>query len=192
MDTWSQVDLRSSDITAIQLHTVRGKLLIINMYNEGHQQQGMKQVTQSLRARAWCDNTGTSDRHIIWVSDFNLHHPMWDKGRNSHLFMGENLEKSQRLIDAIAEFDLQMALLKDIPTLHALSLGNYMRPNNIFTSSLLINDIILCGTPPNECPARSDHILLATHLKTKSIGRWRPPDPTSRRPTGRKSERSCH
>jgi len=67
MDTWSQVDLRSSDITAIQLHTVRGKLLIINMYNKGHQQQGMKQVTQSLRARAQCDNAGTSDHHIIWV-----------------------------------------------------------------------------------------------------------------------------
>jgi len=167
MDTWSLVDLGSSDITVVQLPTVRGKVLIINMYNEGHQQQGMKQVMQSLRARARCDNTGTSDHHIIWVSDFNLHHPMWDKGRNSHLFMGENLEKSQRLIDAIAEFDLQMALLKDIPTLHALSLGNYMRPNNIFTSSLLINDIILCGTPPNECPARSDHIPLATHLNNE-------------------------
>src|SRR5882724_662344 len=150
MDTWSQADLRSSDITAVQLHTVRGKLLIINMYNEGHQQQGMKQVTQLLRARERCDNASTSDHQIIWVGDFNLHHPMWDKGRNLHLFMRENLEKSQHLIDAIAEFDLQMALPKDIPTLRALSSGNYTRPNNIFTSSLLINDIILCGTQPDE------------------------------------------
>src|SRR5882724_6500965 len=112
MDTWSQVNLGSSDITAVQLHMVRGKLLIINMYNEGRQQQGMKQAMQSLRAREWCDNASTSDRHIIWVSDFNLHHLMWDEGRNSHLFMRENLEKSQHLIDAITEFNLQMALLK--------------------------------------------------------------------------------
>jgi len=52
MDTWSQVDLGSSDITAVQLHMVRGKLLIINMYNKGCQQQGMKQAMQLLRARA--------------------------------------------------------------------------------------------------------------------------------------------
>ena len=39
-----------------------------------------------------------------------------------------------------------------------------MRPNNVFTSSSLINDIILCGTWPNECPARSDHIPVVTHL----------------------------
>ena len=120
-DTWLQVDPRSSDITAVQLHTVRGKLLIINMYNEGRQQQRMKQAMQLLRARAWCDNAGTSDHHIIWVGDFNLHHTMWDEDRNLHLFTRENLEKSQCLIDAITEFNLQMALPKDIPTLRALS-----------------------------------------------------------------------
>jgi len=42
---------------------------------------------------------------------------MWDKGRNSHIFTIDNLEKSQFLIDTIAEFNLQMTLLKDIPTL---------------------------------------------------------------------------
>jgi len=34
-DTWSQIDFSSSDITAIQLQTERGNVLIINMYNEG-------------------------------------------------------------------------------------------------------------------------------------------------------------
>jgi len=165
--TRSQVDLGSSDITVVQLHMVRGKLLIINMYNKGCQQQGMKQATQLLRARARCDNAGTSDHHIIWVGDFNLHHPMWDEGRDLHLFMRENLEKSQGFIDAITEFDLQMALPKDIPTLHTLLLGNYMRPDNVFTSSSLINDIIVCGTWPNECLARSDHIPVVTHLNIK-------------------------
>jgi len=36
-------------------------------------------------------------------------------------FTRENLEKSQFLIDAISEFDLQMALPKDIPCFCALS-----------------------------------------------------------------------
>ena len=30
-DTWSQVDIRSSDITAIMINTGKGKVLLVNM-----------------------------------------------------------------------------------------------------------------------------------------------------------------
>jgi len=36
-----------------------------------------------------------------------------------------------------------------------------------------------------SCPARSDHIPVVTHLNIEIDSRWRPPDPTSRWPTGR-------
>jgi len=48
-DTWSQINLGSSNITVIQLQMERGKVLIINMYNEGSQQQGLKQAIIEMR-----------------------------------------------------------------------------------------------------------------------------------------------
>jgi len=57
----------------------------------------------------------------------------------------DNLEKSQVLIDALAEFDLQMVLPKDVPTLQALATGNHTRLDNIFISSKLVGSIIRCA-----------------------------------------------
>jgi len=71
---------------------------------------------------------------MIWLGEFNLHHPLWDKECNGHLFMRSNLEKSQVLIDTLADFDLQIALPKYILMLQALQ------------------------------PARSDHILVVMEV----------------------------
>src|SRR5882724_8942126 len=51
-DSWLQVDFSSSDMTAIQLKTARGKLLVVNMYNEVVEQQGIKQAVMALRHRS--------------------------------------------------------------------------------------------------------------------------------------------
>src|SRR5882724_5984818 len=88
---------------------------------------------------------------VIWLGDFNLHHPLWDEECNSHLFSRVNLEKSQVLIDALAEFDLKMVLPKDVPMLQALATGNHTRPDNIFISSQLVGSINkVCYTARRE------------------------------------------
>ena len=115
--------------------------------------------------------------HTIWLGDFNLHHSMWDEGRNSHLFTRENLDKSQLLIDMIAEFNLQMVLPKDILMLCTLTSGNYTRPDNVFISSSLTDTIIHCKTLPEECPARSNHIPITTHLNIRLTTQTEPPWP---------------
>src|SRR5882672_5257214 len=53
--------------------------------------------------------------HAIWLGDFNLHHPFQDEEQNTHLFTRVILVRSQVLIVAVAELDLQMALPKDPP-----------------------------------------------------------------------------
>jgi Endonuclease-reverse transcriptase len=73
---------------------------------------------------------GTQERDMegmIWLGDFNRHHPMWDELRNSHLFTRANQDKVQTLLDAIAEHDLHMVLPKEVPTLKAMATGNYSR-----------------------------------------------------------------
>jgi len=50
--------------------------------------------------------------HIIWLGDFNRHHPMWDEDHNAHLFMRTNLDGAQHLINVVIELNLKMALPK--------------------------------------------------------------------------------
>ena len=96
---------------------------------------------------------------MIWTGDFNLHHPPWDEECNSHLFTRSNLEKSQILIDALAEFNLQMVLPKDIPTLQALSTSNHMRMDNIFVSSLIVSTMTRCTTQPDKASKIRSHTI---------------------------------
>jgi len=78
--------------------------------------------------------------------------------------MRANLEKFQVLIDAAAEFDIQMALPKNMPTLQALSTGNYTRLDNVFISTPLINHVMECCTAARERLARTNHIPIVTEL----------------------------
>jgi len=88
--------------------------------------------------------------------------------------MMDNLEKSQVLIDALAEFNLQMVLPKDVPTLQALATGNHTRLDNIFISSKLVGSIIRCAMLPDERLARSDHIPVVTEVNTQ-LEEWMAP-----------------
>jgi len=110
---------------------------------------------------------GGSEGHAeltIWLGDLNLHHPLWEEEQNSCLFTRGHLEKSQVLIDVLAEFDLQMTLPKDIPMLQALSTGNHTRPDNVYISSPIVGHIIRCIMLPEERPVRTDHIPIVTEV----------------------------
>jgi len=114
---------------------------------------------------------------MILLGNFNLHHPLWDEECNVHLFMRSNLEKSQALIDMLAECDLQMALPKNTPTLQVLSTRNYMRLDNMLISSSIVGHLIHCRTLPEKRPARADHIPIIMELNLE-VDEWvEPPCP---------------
>src|SRR5882724_13241068 len=163
-DAWQQVDIGSSDVTAIVINTGKGKVLLVNMYNDSRQHQGLERSIQAFQERLCSGDTGGCTEQIVWLGDFNLHHPLWDVERNGHLFTRNNLVKAQVLIDTLAEFDLQMTLPKDILTLQALSTGNHMRPANVYISSLIADHVIRCHTLPEERPVRTDHIPIVTEV----------------------------
>jgi len=148
----------------VTLHTQWDKVLIINLYNDMEHQHSLKQVIHQLWRRACMRSGAIRLEHTIWLSDFNLHHPLWDKEHNSHLFMRPNLEKSQVLIDAAAELNMQMTLPKDTPKLQALVTRNYMWLDNIFLSTLLTNTLTCCCMLPGEPPMIMDHIPIVTEL----------------------------
>jgi len=65
----------------------------------------VKKVGWHLRKNAQERGTGSHPR-IVWLGNFNRHHPLWDEGRNAHLFTRSNLEKAQEIIDLAANYDL--------------------------------------------------------------------------------------
>src|SRR5882724_894888 len=49
---WSQIDLTSSDVTAIQMQTLSGPVILINMYNDVRNSEGVQKVMQYLQHKA--------------------------------------------------------------------------------------------------------------------------------------------
>ena len=47
------------------------------------------------------DVVGGEKEKVIWLGDFNRHHPMWDEERHAHLFTRAALEVAQLLGDRL-------------------------------------------------------------------------------------------
>ena len=69
MDTWQQVDIGSSDVTAIAIDTGKGKVLLVNMYNDSRQHQGLEQSIQAFWERSCLGDTGRCTEQIVWLGD---------------------------------------------------------------------------------------------------------------------------
>jgi len=100
--------------------------------------------------------------HMLWLGDFNRHHPLWEEPRNRHLF---NLPAAQPLIDLIADYDMQQILPNGIPTLQALNTGNWTRPDNAFGTTNVVDSIISCTTEPAFLSPKTDHVRLPLTLE---------------------------
>jgi hypothetical protein len=68
------------------------------------------------------------------------------------------------LLDAITDRDMHMILPKDLPTLCAMGTGNYMRPDNVFVTTSILNTVVSCKTVPAEQPPMSNHFPVNTTL----------------------------
>jgi len=151
-------------VTAVQVQTVVGVVLIINTYDQIAHSDMISQILQVMRTRAQGRRDMANVAHTPWLGNFNRHHPLWEESCNTHLSTRTNLDKVQELIDAFTELGLCMVLPKDLLTLHALALGNFTRPNNVFASEVLPTAVVKCTTVPEEWPMRSNHLPIVITL----------------------------
>ncbi|KAG2053911.1 hypothetical protein BDR06DRAFT_885245, partial [Suillus hirtellus] len=84
--------------------------------------------------------------HILWLGDFNRHHPLWEDIQNHHLF---NYAAANSLIDLIANHSMLQLLPCRIPTLQANNTGNWTRPDNILGMETIVDSLISCDTDPS-------------------------------------------
>ena len=179
-NTWTQIPINSPDITAIRLDSNLRPIYIYNIYNDGMHPRNLKSLEVYLHTLT---NTHPETRNakMIWVGDFNRHHPLWDEDRNLHLFTSSNLDAAQPLLNLLAANNMRMAHPKGIPTLEAMNTKNYTRPDNIFCLSELLGAFISCNTEHEMRPLRTDHLPIISVLDTELPSSMPSARPTSKR-----------
>jgi Endonuclease-reverse transcriptase len=104
---------------------------------------------------------------MLWLGDFNRHHPLWDEERNTHLFTAANLDAAQPLLNLLAAHNMKMALPKNIPMLEAMNTKNYTRPDNVFCSADLLDSFTRCDTDPESRPPNTDHLPIISEINAE-------------------------
>jgi len=143
--------------------TQAGSVTILNVYNDCNHNAAIDDVTAYL-TNTFPDDHIPDNKHVVMAGDFNRHHSWWEDEGNTHLTTGETLIRP--LLDVIYRFDLRMALPPGIPTLQALSTGNWTRPDNVWCTNHTIDLFTRCDTDPGLRGPNTDHlpILLTIDL----------------------------
>ena len=98
---------------------------------------------------------------IVWLGNFNRHHPIWEDDNNEHLFKPE--EYIAPLINLLYKHDMLLALRKGKPTLQT-SARNWTRPDNVWWCNSLDDPILCCNTVPAIRSPLADHLPFITIL----------------------------
>jgi hypothetical protein len=149
-----------SDITAVRFKGANGFLSVFNVYNEITNNDTLACLDSFSDLNAHIIRLAVSDC-VLWLGDFNRHHPMWEEDSNERLF--EPDETIAPLIDLLYKNDMVLALPKGIPTLQT-STGNWTRPDNVWHSGSTDDPIQRCDTVPAIRPPLADHMQIITIL----------------------------
>ena len=106
---------------------------------------------------------------MLWLGDFNRHHPLWDEDHNNHLFTAVALEASGRLLELVADYGMVQALPKDIPTLQSSSTSNWTHPDNTFCTEHTSDVIVSCKMAPERRGPKTDHVPILTTLDLSTL-----------------------
>jgi len=164
-DSWNQLDFPSSNVTVIQFSSGWGKLTIFNVYNEGESSNTINLLTKYHRDnRPNLEQSQIGSAHIIWLGDFNRHHPCWDDPGDLRLFTDRALAVAEILIEAVAETCLEMALPCGTPT-HCHNITKcWSRLDHVFISDSSIDMVTTCDTMVEHRGINTDHVPVVTEL----------------------------
>jgi ribonuclease HI len=164
-DSWEQIDFPSGDVTIIALKGTWGKLILFNIYNEGNRNDTIHLLKQFHRTRPdVIENAEFGETHILWVGDFNRHHPHWDDPNDTRLFTPLALRAAEVLIEAVASLGLELALPSGLPThLHNVT-KKWSRLDQVFISDHSTDLIESCDTETRFRSLKTDHLPVVTKI----------------------------
>jgi ribonuclease HI/exonuclease III len=171
-DSWKQMDFPSADVVAIQLKGLWGKLTIVNIYNDGGNDETVRLLSEfHHKNRNELERSDTGEAHVLWLGDFNRHHPYWDDPNDGRLFTKDAVNAAEKLIEAIADAGLELALPSGIPTHRHNVTKKWSRLDQVFITDHSENTLITCDTQPDQWGINTDHlpILTALNLRTAVV-----------------------
>ena len=164
-DTWKQLKFPSSDVMVIQLSGRWGKLTIVNVYNNCNNDTTVWLLTEFHRKNhSELTELTNGTAHVLWVRDFNRHHPYWDNPSNIRLFTKDVLEVAEKLIKVVADTSLDLVLPSGIPTHKHNVIKLWSRLDQVFISDHSENLLISCDTQPDQRGINTDHLPIITEL----------------------------
>ena len=167
-DTWKQLDFPSCDVVVIQINGEWGKLTVINVYNDCHNDRTI-QLLNSFHSRNQEEiaQTANGAAHLLWVGDFNRHHPYWDNLADNRLFTNDAIEAAEKLIEAIADTGLKITLPRGTPTHKHNVTKLWSQLDQVFLSDHSESILISCDMQPDHWGINTDHLPIVTVLDLK-------------------------
>ena len=98
--------------------------MLFGLYIDGHHSDTLHLLDVYLHTHRATTNPGPPN-HMLWCSNFNCHHRLWDEEHNRHLFTMAALRESEVLLGIVADHRMVMVLPRDIPTLEAMATKNW-------------------------------------------------------------------
>ncbi|PPR00222.1 hypothetical protein CVT24_004961 [Panaeolus cyanescens] len=162
-NTWRALEIEgTADITAVQLSGPHHSLTVFSIYNDCNNSDSERALNRFMtRNRGEILGNGG---HVLWGGDFNRHHPLWDNDEDHRLFTSQALSDAERLIQLLADWNMEMALPKGIRTLEHMRTKNLSRPDNVFCTDHTSHRVIKCDTVPELRPTNTDHFPIGTIL----------------------------
>ena len=144
-DNWEQLDFPSGDVTAITIKGEWGKITMFNIYNDGNNNKTINQLKLFHRSRPNVTNQAEAGAaHILWLGDFNQHHPHWDDPNDTRLFTESALKAAETLIKVVALLGLDLILPSGIPTHHHHVMKKWSHLDQVFMSEHSLDLVEVC------------------------------------------------
>ena len=161
--SWCQIDFPSNDVTVVQFSGDFGTLTLFNIYNDCNHRRTLTSLGNFCRQKGDIILPSV-DAHLIWLGDFNRHHPLWDRAKDSRLFTTDAIEEAEYLLHTLADLDLRMALPPGTSTHHHLVSKKWSRLDNVFCTPHTLEVFVSCDTMPALQGPTTDHLPVVSIL----------------------------
>jgi hypothetical protein len=143
-----------------------GKVTIFNIYNDGEREDTLGLLADyHHRHRDLLEHTTIGTAHIIWLGDFNRHHPLWDSLEDTRLFTNEATEAAEKLIEVIADVGLELALPSGILTHEHSITKRWSRLDQVFLTDHSSETLITCTVLSEQRGINTDHLPILMELR---------------------------
>lgn len=160
-DAYCTLNVPCQDVTAVRFNGEFGFLSLFNVYNDCTHNDSLTALSSFLSLSAHLARPSPND-HMVWLGDFNRHHPLWETVTNRHLDSPEELIRP--LLKLLSDYEMDLSLPAGVYT-YCSAAGNWSRPDNVWRSHHDVDPIVSCNVEPKLLPPIADHLPIVTVIE---------------------------